>query len=63
MEFNFNTPYVAEYIGKANLTSREPQVIQIQENRPYGIQVVTEDTTIPYASIASVTRNFRIKKG
>lgn len=61
MQIEFNTPYSAYYIGKPNIASREePHVIQIQENRPYGVKVVTEETEIPYASINSIERNWKI---
>lgn len=60
MELSFDTPYIATYIGVAELTTRESQVIQIKNNRPYGVKVVTEDTEIPYASMNSVLRNWQI---
>lgn len=59
----FNTPYSAFYIGKPNFVSREePHVIHIEENRPYGIKVVTEDAEMPLASINSIRRYWKIEE-
>lgn len=61
MQLEFNTPYTAYYIGKPNFVSRdELHVIHIEENRPYGIKVVTEETEIAYASMDSIERNWKI---
>ena len=63
MQLEFNTPYSAYYIGKPNLVSRdEPHIIYIRENRPYGIKVTTEETEIPYASLNSIERNWKINE-
>lgn len=58
MERSFNTPYKARYIGTAPLTKSEPQIIQIKDNKPYGVKVVAEDTEIPYASINGVIQSW-----
>lgn len=63
MQLEFNTPYSAYYIGIPNFTTRdEPHIIYIRENRPYGIKVVTEDTEIPYASMNSIEKNWKINE-
>lgn len=59
----FNTPYSAYYIGKPNFVDREEiHVIYIEENRPYGIKVVTEDAEMPLASINSIGRYWKIEE-